>query len=119
MIDGTPFSCAAIAAHGIDAATAPDMIVTHAHFDHVGTLDDYKDCLRNAYQCRIGDLLRIAAPIAIERLVGPAAATKASGVAFTVLGLGGVIGVVAAQRGVGPGARRRARGPRKTIEYAS
>lgn len=34
--------CDALAKLGIDAATAPDVILTHAHFDHVGTLDDYK-----------------------------------------------------------------------------
>jgi glyoxylase-like metal-dependent hydrolase (beta-lactamase superfamily II) len=32
----------ALAAIGIDAATATDVILTHAHFDHVGTLGDYK-----------------------------------------------------------------------------
>lgn len=32
----------ALARIGIDAATEPDVILTHAHFDHVGTLDDYK-----------------------------------------------------------------------------
>lgn len=26
---------------GIDAASEPDVILTHAHFDHVGTLEDY------------------------------------------------------------------------------
>lgn len=31
----------ALAAIGIAAATAPDVILTHAHFDHVGTLEDY------------------------------------------------------------------------------
>jgi glyoxylase-like metal-dependent hydrolase (beta-lactamase superfamily II) len=33
---------AALAEIGIDAATATDVILTHAHFDHVGTLEDYK-----------------------------------------------------------------------------
>ncbi len=28
---------------GIDAATATDVILTHAHFDHVGTLEDYSN----------------------------------------------------------------------------
>lgn len=32
----------ALAEIGIDAATASDVILTHAHFDHVGTLEDYK-----------------------------------------------------------------------------
>lgn len=32
---------AALAKLGIDAATVTDVILTHAHFDHVGTLDDY------------------------------------------------------------------------------
>ena len=32
--------CDALAKLGIDAATATDVILTHAHFDHVGTLDD-------------------------------------------------------------------------------
>ncbi len=32
----------ALARIGIDAATEPDVILTHAHFDHVGTLEDYK-----------------------------------------------------------------------------
>jgi glyoxylase-like metal-dependent hydrolase (beta-lactamase superfamily II) len=32
---------AALAEIGIDAATASDVILTHAHFDHVGTLEDY------------------------------------------------------------------------------
>jgi glyoxylase-like metal-dependent hydrolase (beta-lactamase superfamily II) len=32
----------ALAEIGIDAATEPDVILTHAHFDHVGTLEDYK-----------------------------------------------------------------------------
>lgn len=31
----------ALARIGIDAATATDVILTHAHFDHVGTLADY------------------------------------------------------------------------------
>ena len=34
----------------------------------LGSLDDYKDCLRAAYECRIGDLLRFAAPRASEML---------------------------------------------------
>ncbi|MBS0244070.1 MAG: N-acyl homoserine lactonase family protein [Proteobacteria bacterium] len=32
----------ALAKIGIDAASEPDVILTHAHFDHVGTLEDYK-----------------------------------------------------------------------------
>lgn len=32
---------AALKEIGIDAATATDVILTHAHFDHVGTLEDY------------------------------------------------------------------------------
>jgi glyoxylase-like metal-dependent hydrolase (beta-lactamase superfamily II) len=38
------FVCApseALAKVGIDVASAPDVILTHAHFDHVGTLGDY------------------------------------------------------------------------------
>jgi glyoxylase-like metal-dependent hydrolase (beta-lactamase superfamily II) len=31
----------ALAKVGIDAATIEDLILTHAHFDHVGTLEDY------------------------------------------------------------------------------
>jgi glyoxylase-like metal-dependent hydrolase (beta-lactamase superfamily II) len=31
----------ALAEIGIDAATATDVVLTHAHFDHVGTLEDY------------------------------------------------------------------------------
>ena len=31
----------ALAEIGIDAASEPDVILTHAHFDHVGTLEDY------------------------------------------------------------------------------
>ena len=31
----------ALAKIGIDAASEPDVILTHAHFDHVGTLEDY------------------------------------------------------------------------------
>lgn len=31
----------ALARIGITAATEPDVILTHAHFDHVGTLEDY------------------------------------------------------------------------------
>jgi glyoxylase-like metal-dependent hydrolase (beta-lactamase superfamily II) len=31
----------ALARIGIDAARTPDVILTHAHFDHVGTLEDY------------------------------------------------------------------------------
>jgi glyoxylase-like metal-dependent hydrolase (beta-lactamase superfamily II) len=31
----------ALATLGIEAATAPEVILTHAHFDHVGTLADY------------------------------------------------------------------------------
>jgi len=31
----------ALAAIGISAAAEPDVILTHAHFDHVGTLEDY------------------------------------------------------------------------------
>ncbi|MCC6847898.1 MAG: hypothetical protein IT294_05305 [Deltaproteobacteria bacterium] len=34
----------------------------------LGSLDDYKDCLRLAYQCRVGELLRFAAPRASEML---------------------------------------------------
>ncbi len=34
----------------------------------IQSLDDYKDCLRGAYQCRVGDLLRFAAPRASEML---------------------------------------------------
>ena len=34
----------------------------------LGSLDNYKDCLRGAYQCRIGELLRFAAPRASEML---------------------------------------------------
>ena len=33
----------ALAKIGIDAATEPDVILTHAHFDHVGTLEDILD----------------------------------------------------------------------------
>lgn len=51
-------------------------------------------------------MLRIAAPIALERIVGVEAAPAASGVAFTAAGLGGVVGVVAAQRFVRPGQLR-------------
>ena len=32
----------ALAQIGIDAASATDVILTHAHLDHVGTLDDYR-----------------------------------------------------------------------------
>jgi glyoxylase-like metal-dependent hydrolase (beta-lactamase superfamily II) len=31
----------ALAKIGIDAASEPDVILTHAHFDHVGTMEDY------------------------------------------------------------------------------
>lgn len=34
----------------------------------IGTLDDYKDCLHAAYSCRVGELLRFAAPRASEML---------------------------------------------------
>lgn len=34
----------------------------------LGSLDDYKDCLRGAYECRVGELLRLAAPRASEML---------------------------------------------------
>ncbi len=34
----------------------------------IGSLDDYKDCLRAAYECRVGELLRFAAPRASEML---------------------------------------------------
>jgi hypothetical protein len=34
----------------------------------LNSLDNYKDCLRAAYQCRVGDLLRFAAPRAGEML---------------------------------------------------
>lgn len=34
----------------------------------LGTLDSYKDCLLGAYQCRVGELLRFAAPRASEML---------------------------------------------------
>ena len=33
----------ALAKIGIDAASEPDVILTHAHFDHVGTLEDYPE----------------------------------------------------------------------------
>ncbi|MSQ30944.1 MAG: MFS transporter [Dehalococcoidia bacterium] len=55
------------------------------------------------FSLAFGQLLRIAAPIALERIVGPAQATAASGVAFTLAGLAGVGGVVVAQRLVRPG----------------
>lgn len=32
----------ALAEIGIDAGSEPDVILTHAHFDHVGTLEDYR-----------------------------------------------------------------------------
>ena len=53
-----------------------------------------------------GQLLRIAAPIALERIVGPARAMGVSGVAFTLSGLGGIAGVLLAQRFVQPGRLR-------------
>src|SRR5262249_58999079 len=31
----------ALARIGIDASSEPDVVLTHAHFDHVGTLEDY------------------------------------------------------------------------------
>ena len=34
----------------------------------IGSLDDYKDCLHAAYSCRVGELLRFAAPRASEML---------------------------------------------------
>jgi hypothetical protein len=34
----------------------------------LNSLDDYKDCLRASYQCRVGDLLKFAAPRAAEML---------------------------------------------------
>lgn len=34
----------------------------------IGSLDDYKDCLHAAYACRVGELLRFAAPRASEML---------------------------------------------------
>ncbi|MEO6028799.1 MAG: hypothetical protein ABIR79_18190 [Candidatus Binatia bacterium] len=34
----------------------------------LGTLDNYKDCLRGAFQCRVGELLRFSAPRATEML---------------------------------------------------
>ncbi len=34
----------------------------------LNSLDDYKDCLRASYQCRVGDLLKFAAPRAGEML---------------------------------------------------
>ncbi len=55
-----------------------------------------------------GQLLRIAAPIAIEGIVGVDRAVSASGLAFTLGGLGGVAGVVIAQRLVRPGGLRTA-----------
>ena len=36
---------AALAKIGIDAASATDVILTHAHFDHVGTMDDYPNAM--------------------------------------------------------------------------
>ena len=50
-----------------------------------------------------GQLLGIAAPIALERIVGVDQAASVSGIAFTAAGLGGVLGVVVAQRFVRPG----------------
>jgi DHA1 family multidrug resistance protein-like MFS transporter len=50
-----------------------------------------------------GQLLRIAAPIALEQIVGSQQAAAVSGIAFTAAGLGGVLGVVGAQRWVRPG----------------
>jgi hypothetical protein len=34
----------------------------------LNTLDDYKDCLRGAFECRVGELLRFSAPRAAEML---------------------------------------------------
>ena len=53
-----------------------------------------------------GQLLRIAAPVALERIVGVGQATGISGVAFTAAGLGGLVGVFLAQRYVRPGRLR-------------
>ena len=33
--------CQALAAIGIDAATVADVVITHLHFDHAGTLGDF------------------------------------------------------------------------------
>ncbi len=51
--------------------------------------------------------LRVAAPIALEQIVGRAAAAAAVTGAFTAAGFGGVIGVVVAQRIARPGSLRR------------
>ena len=51
--------------------------------------------------------LRVAAPIALEQIVGRAAAAAAVTGAFTAAGLGGVIGVVLAQRIARPGTLKR------------
>ena len=51
--------------------------------------------------------LRVAAPIALEQVVGVAAAAAAVTGAFTAAGLGGVIGVVLARRIARPGALKR------------
>ena len=58
------------------------------------------------FSLAFGQLLRIATPVALEQIVGPGEATGISGAAFTLAGLGGVVGVIAAQRFVRPGRLR-------------
>ncbi|MFA7250045.1 MAG: MFS transporter [Dehalococcoidia bacterium] len=55
------------------------------------------------FSLAFGQLLRIAAPIAIERIAGAGQATGLSGLAFTLSGLGGVAGVWLARQLVRPG----------------
>lgn len=53
-----------------------------------------------------GQLVRTAAPISLEQLVGPDKAASAAAIGFTVAGLGGVIGVVVSGRLIRPGLLR-------------
>lgn len=58
------------------------------------------------FSLAFSQLLRTALPIALEQIVGAGRATGYSGVAFTLSGLGGVAGVLMAQRFVRPGLLR-------------
>ena len=58
------------------------------------------------FSLAFGQLLRVAAPVAIEAIVGVANASNVSSAAFTASGVGGLIGVLIAQRFARPGRLR-------------
>ena len=56
----------------------------------------------------LSQMLRAATPISLEHMTGAAGASRAVAIAFTLAGLGGVLGVLGAQRFTRPGGLRTA-----------